>query len=35
MLLKKIDRTDRHPLCELIKANEIQSYEQLADKNVV
>jgi hypothetical protein len=31
MLLKKIDRTDRHPLCELIKTNEIQSYEQLAD----
>jgi hypothetical protein len=31
MLLKKIDRTDRHPLCELIKTNEIQSYEQLAE----
>ena len=28
MLLKKIDRTDRHPLCELIKTKEIQSYEQ-------
>ena len=31
MLLKKIDRTDRHPLCELIKTKEIQSYEQLAE----
>jgi hypothetical protein len=31
MLLKKIERTDRHPLSELIKTNEIQSYEQLAD----
>jgi hypothetical protein len=31
MLLKKIERTDRHPLCELIKTNEIQSYEQLAE----
>jgi hypothetical protein len=31
MLLKKKERTDRHPLSQLIETNEIQSYEQLTD----